>query len=104
MPGPCQPSDSGSEAFPPSGTWAALSEAQLGLLLVLRHGLLRSVQHQPSSGKEPNDVKWMALALCAKMTLIYHPILMALEGLGKELLFLLVPLQQCQNANCLVRH
>lgn len=37
----------------------------------------------------------MALALCAKMTFIYHPILMALEGLGEELLFLLMQLQQC---------
>lgn len=46
----------------------------------------------------------MALALCAKMTFIYHPILMALEVLGKELLLFLVQLQQCQNANCLVRH
>lgn len=58
----------------------------------------------PPSGNKPNDVKWLALALCAKMTFIYHPILMALQGLGKELLFLLVQLQQCQSANCLVRH
>lgn len=45
---------------------------------------LRSVL-EPSCVKEPHDVKWMALALCAKMTFIYHPMLMALEGLGKEL-------------------
>lgn len=84
------PSAGGSEAFPPKRAW--------GPLLVFRHGLLRCVQHQPSSGKEPNDVKWMALALCAKMTFIHHPMLMALEGLGKELLFLLV--QHCLNAHC----
>lgn len=84
------PSAGGSETFPPKRAW--------GPLLVFRHGLLRCVQHQPSSGKEPNDVKWMALALCAKMTFIHHPMLMALEGLGKELLFLLV--QHCLNAHC----
>lgn len=92
------PSAGGREAFPSNGAWGALPKAQL------RCGLLRSVQHQPSSSKEPNDVNWMALALCAKMTFIYHPILMALERLGKELLFLLVQLQQCQNARRLVRH
>lgn len=37
-----------------------------------------------SSAKEPNDVTWMALALCAKMTFIHHPMLMALEGLGRS--------------------
>lgn len=67
------------------GVRLSLPKRTWGLwLLVLRHGLLRSVQHQPSSGKEPNDVKWMALALCAKMTFIHHPMLMALEGLGRS--------------------
>lgn len=70
----------GSEAFPTKRAWAPL--------LVFRHGLLRTVQHQPSSGKEPNDVKWMALALCAKMTFIHHPMLMVLEGLGRSFILL----------------
>lgn len=37
---------------------------------------------EPSCGQEPNDVNWLALALRAKMTFIYHPMLMALEGQG----------------------
>lgn len=76
MPELWQPHAGGSEAFLTKRAW--------GPLLVFRHGLLRTVQHQPSSGKEPNDVKWMALALCAKMTFIHHPMLMVLEGLGRS--------------------
>lgn len=47
-------------------------------------GSSMSVQYQLFSGIEPNDVNWMALALCAKMTFIYHPILMALEGWARS--------------------